>query len=116
MTQILEYSNVFFSGLFAVEMLLKVIADGLCGYLRVGFNVFDGFIVILRYVSFDAGSTSRAYSNIGMHFDFSSCMTTCSEAIRPIFPKIPLAARVTARTDLMVKGQMSRSYRCILRR
>ena len=51
LTQILEYSNVFFSGLFAVEMLLKVIADGLCGYIRVGFNVFDGFIVILRHVS-----------------------------------------------------------------
>jgi len=32
-------------------MLLKVIADGLCGYIRVGFNVFDGFIVILRHVS-----------------------------------------------------------------
>ena len=50
LTQILEYSNVFFSGLFAVEMLLKVVADGLCGYIRVGFNVFDGFIVILRHV------------------------------------------------------------------
>ena len=52
LTQILEYSNVFFSGLFAVEMLLKVIADGICGYIRVGFNVFDGFIVILRYVPY----------------------------------------------------------------
>jgi len=51
LTQILEYSNVFFSGLFAVEMLLKVLADGLCGYIRVGFNVFDGFIVILRHVT-----------------------------------------------------------------
>jgi len=51
LTHILEYRNVFFSGLFAIEMLLKVIADGLCGYIRVGFNVFDGFIVILRHVS-----------------------------------------------------------------
>ena len=31
-------------------MLLKVIADGPCSYIRVGFNVFDGFIVILRWL------------------------------------------------------------------
>lgn len=48
LTQILEYSNLIFSALFAVEMLLKVVADGLCAYIRVGFNVFDGLIVILR--------------------------------------------------------------------
>jgi Ion transport protein len=48
LTLVLEYFNVIFSGLFAVEMLLKVLADGPCAYLRVGFNVFDGLIVILR--------------------------------------------------------------------
>ena len=47
-TLVLEYSNLFFSGLFAVEMLMKVLADGLFGYVRNGFNVFDGFIVVLR--------------------------------------------------------------------
>jgi len=47
-TQVLEYSNLFFSGLFAVEMLMKVLAEGLFGYVRNGFNVFDGFIVVLR--------------------------------------------------------------------
>ena len=44
----LEYSNLFFSFLFAVEMLLKIVSDGPFGYVRDGFNVFDGFIVVLR--------------------------------------------------------------------
>uniref|UniRef100_A0A0N4ZXQ5 Voltage-dependent T-type calcium channel subunit alpha n=1 Tax=Parastrongyloides trichosuri TaxID=131310 RepID=A0A0N4ZXQ5_PARTI len=47
LTTILEYSNYFFTGLFAFEMLLKVIADGLFGYLADGFNLFDGGIVAL---------------------------------------------------------------------
>jgi len=42
---------------------------------------------------FDKLQTFRADNNIGMRFDLSSCMTTSSEAIRPIFPKIPLAVR-----------------------
>ncbi|PAV82025.1 hypothetical protein WR25_22237 [Diploscapter pachys] len=46
-TTILEYSNLFFTGLFAFEMLLKVIAYGLFGYLADGFNLFDGGIVAL---------------------------------------------------------------------
>ena len=44
----LEYSNLMFSFLFAAEMLLKIVADGPFGYIRDGFNVFDGFIVVLR--------------------------------------------------------------------
>uniref|UniRef100_A0AAF5DMJ9 Voltage-dependent T-type calcium channel subunit alpha n=1 Tax=Strongyloides stercoralis TaxID=6248 RepID=A0AAF5DMJ9_STRER len=47
LTTILEYSNYFFTGLFAFEMLLKIIADGLFGYLADGFNLFDGGIVAL---------------------------------------------------------------------
>lgn len=34
--------------IFAVEMLLKVIAEGPFKYVANGFNVFDGIIVILR--------------------------------------------------------------------
>ena len=48
LTEILEYSNLIFSFLFAVEMLLKIVSDGVFGYIRDGFNVFDGFIVVLR--------------------------------------------------------------------
>lgn len=52
LTFILEYSNFFFTGLFALEMILKIIADGLFGYLADGFNLFDGGIVALRFVCF----------------------------------------------------------------
>ena len=48
LTLVLEYSNIFFSALFGLEMLLKMLAEGLFGYIKNGFNVFDGFIVILR--------------------------------------------------------------------
>lgn len=48
LTVIVEISNVVFSAIFAVEMLLKVIAEGPFGYIANGFNVFDGVIVVLR--------------------------------------------------------------------
>lgn len=44
----METSNIIFSAVFALEMLLKVIAEGPFGYISNGFNVFDGVIVILR--------------------------------------------------------------------
>lgn len=50
LTAIVETSNIVFSGIFAVEMLLKVIAEGPFKYIANGFNVFDGVIVILRLV------------------------------------------------------------------
>lgn len=50
LTAIVETSNIVFSGIFAVEMILKVIAEGPFKYIANGFNVFDGVIVILRYV------------------------------------------------------------------
>lgn len=48
LTVIVETSNVVFSAVFAVEMVLKIIAEGPFGYISNGFNVFDGVIVILR--------------------------------------------------------------------
>ena len=66
LTQVLEYSNLFFSVLFAVEMLLKIVADGPFGYIRDGFNVFDGFIVVLR---FEPESIIR----LGVTESFRSC-------------------------------------------
>ncbi|VDN57760.1 unnamed protein product [Dracunculus medinensis] len=50
LTMILECSNYFFTGLFALEMLLKIIADGLFDYLSDGFNLFDGGIVALSVI------------------------------------------------------------------
>ena len=48
LTAIVETSNIVFSIIFAVEMMLKIIADGPFKYVSNGFNVFDGVIVILR--------------------------------------------------------------------
>lgn len=48
LTAIVETSNIVFSAIFAVEMLLKIIAEGPFKYIANGFNVFDGIIVILR--------------------------------------------------------------------
>lgn len=48
LTVIVETSNIVFSGIFAIEMLLKVVAEGPFRYISNGFNVFDGVIVILR--------------------------------------------------------------------
>lgn len=49
LTVIVETSNIVFSVIFAIEMMLKVLAEGPFGYIANGFNVFDGVIVILRY-------------------------------------------------------------------
>lgn len=48
LTEAVEYSNMVFSILFAVEMFFKLCAYGIIGYIQDGFNVFDGLIVILR--------------------------------------------------------------------
>lgn len=48
LTAIVETSNIVFSAIFAVEMLLKVVAEGPFKYVSNGFNVFDGIIVVLR--------------------------------------------------------------------
>lgn len=41
---------IFSSGMFFVEMLLKLTAYGFVGYVSNGFDVFDGTIVILSVV------------------------------------------------------------------
>ena len=51
LTAIVETSNIVFSVIFAIEMLLKIIAEGPFKYVSNGFNVFDGVIVILRWVN-----------------------------------------------------------------
>ena len=49
LTKTVEISNLAFSMIFAVEMILKLMALGFFQYIADGFNVFDGVIVILRY-------------------------------------------------------------------
>ncbi|CAM1312536.1 CACNA1G (predicted) [Pycnogonum litorale] len=50
LTVAVETSNMVFTGIFAFEMLLKIIADGFFGYLSNGFNLFDGVIVVLSLI------------------------------------------------------------------
>ena len=49
LTRIVEVSNLAFSFIFMIEMILKLCAYGLFRYISDGFNVFDGCIVLLRY-------------------------------------------------------------------
>ena len=48
LTKTVEISNLVFSIIFAIEMLLKLLAYGFFRYISDGFNVFDGVIVMLR--------------------------------------------------------------------
>lgn len=61
MTLTVEFSNIVFSAIFAIEMLLKIIAEGPLNYVGNGFNVFDGVIVILRWVEDVVLFTSTLY-------------------------------------------------------
>lgn len=39
-----------FTSMFALEMLLKLLACGPVGYIRNPYNIFDGIIVVIRWV------------------------------------------------------------------
>jgi len=43
-------ANIFFTIVFAIEMILKLIGYGIKLYVKDGFNIFDAFIVIMSYV------------------------------------------------------------------
>ncbi|KAJ8345184.1 hypothetical protein SKAU_G00293770 [Synaphobranchus kaupii] len=47
LTDILEISNIVFTSMFALEMVLKLLAFGLFGYIRNPYNIFDGIIVVI---------------------------------------------------------------------
>ncbi|XP_027874923.1 voltage-dependent T-type calcium channel subunit alpha-1H-like [Xiphophorus couchianus] len=47
LTDILEISNMVFTSLFSLEMLLKMLALGLFGYIKNPYNSFDSIIVII---------------------------------------------------------------------
>lgn len=48
LTNALEISNIVFTSLFALEMLLKVLVYGPFGYIKNPYNIFDGIIVVIR--------------------------------------------------------------------
>ncbi|XP_031718893.1 voltage-dependent T-type calcium channel subunit alpha-1I-like isoform X2 [Anarrhichthys ocellatus] len=47
LTDILEISNMVFTSMFSLEMLLKLMALGLFGYVKNPYNGFDSIIVII---------------------------------------------------------------------
>uniref|UniRef100_A0A2K5IJG6 Ion transport domain-containing protein n=1 Tax=Colobus angolensis palliatus TaxID=336983 RepID=A0A2K5IJG6_COLAP len=47
LTHALEISNIVFTSMFALEMLLKLLACGPLGYIRNPYNIFDGIIVVI---------------------------------------------------------------------
>ncbi|XP_062714387.1 voltage-dependent T-type calcium channel subunit alpha-1G isoform X3 [Aedes albopictus] len=66
LTAIVETSNIVFSAIFAVEMVLKVIAEGPFGYVANGFNVFDGVIVILSVVELGQAYLGEGQGSSGL--------------------------------------------------
>ncbi|XP_037664647.1 voltage-dependent T-type calcium channel subunit alpha-1G isoform X2 [Choloepus didactylus] len=47
LTNALEISNIVFTSLFALEMLLKLLVSGPFGYIKNPYNIFDGVIVVI---------------------------------------------------------------------
>ncbi|XP_078274277.1 voltage-dependent T-type calcium channel subunit alpha-1H isoform X1 [Rhinoraja longicauda] len=47
LTNALEISNIVFTSMFALEMILKLLAFGLFGYIKNPYNIFDGIVVII---------------------------------------------------------------------
>ncbi|XP_018092078.2 voltage-dependent T-type calcium channel subunit alpha-1H isoform X2 [Xenopus laevis] len=47
LTNALEISNIVFTSMFALEMLLKLLAFGIFQYIKNPYNIFDGIIVVI---------------------------------------------------------------------
>ncbi|KAL2100766.1 hypothetical protein ACEWY4_002527 [Coilia grayii] len=47
LTEILEISNIVFTSMFVLEMMFKVLAFGVFGYIKNPYNIFDGIIVVI---------------------------------------------------------------------
>jgi hypothetical protein len=58
LTNALEYSNLVFTSLFAIEMILKIIADGCLKYIKNAYNLFDGGIVIMSVIELQGNKNS----------------------------------------------------------
>ncbi|UJR33723.1 hypothetical protein I4U23_021150 [Adineta vaga] len=58
LTNALEYSNIVFTTLFAIEMVCKIIADGCLTYIKNAYNLFDGIIVIMSVIELQGNKNS----------------------------------------------------------
>jgi len=50
LTAIQDVGNLFFTIIFAIEMVVKIFGFGIRMYVSDGFNIFDCFIVIMSFV------------------------------------------------------------------
>lgn len=64
LTNALEISNIVFTSMFALEMLLKLLACGPLGYIRNPYNIFDGIIVVIRWVPVSHQATVPGGSSV----------------------------------------------------
>lgn len=55
-----DYINYFFTGMFTLEAIIKIIAFGIKGYFKQGWNVFDFLIVLVSYAMLIIGFTSES--------------------------------------------------------
>jgi len=58
LTNALEYSNIVFTCLFAIEMILKIIGDGCLKYIKNAYNLFDGGIVLMSVIELQGNKNS----------------------------------------------------------
>ncbi|XP_053592959.1 voltage-dependent T-type calcium channel subunit alpha-1H [Microplitis demolitor] len=66
LTIVVEISNVIFSAIFAIEMLLKLIAEGPLKYISNGLNVFDSVVVILSVIELSQSVSEERVGNTGL--------------------------------------------------
>jgi hypothetical protein len=57
---VFDYINYFFTGMFTLEAIIKIIAFGIKGYFKQGWNVFDFLIVLVSYAMLIIGFTSES--------------------------------------------------------
>lgn len=67
--QTLTFSNYIFTGLFTVEMVLKLFALGFFEYVADSFNLFDGVVVILSLVEIILDVSPVLRSDCSHHID-----------------------------------------------
>jgi hypothetical protein len=50
-----EYINYFFTAVFTMEAIIKLIAFGFGNYFNKGWNIFDFAIIVISYVTLIIG-------------------------------------------------------------
>ena len=77
----LTFSNYIFTGLFTLEMVLKLFALGFFEYVADSFNIFDGAVVILSIV--------EILLDVSLHLCLCDQLAYPSQAFRATPPPPP---------------------------